>query len=593
MPRALDALADRDTGRVKNAAANENLEDLERLAELICGISRQELLELRARFEDPAEFATYLTGALQRGLHRNPVLERQLGEALRPVISVGVHEAVEADPSAFGQAIAPVIGPAIRSSVRNVLREFTQGLENTVKGALSLRGLRWRFEALSTGQPFAEVALKHSLLYRVEDVFLFHGESGLLLQSVSSDDETLREAELISAMLSAIESFVKDAFETQDDESLGSFQVGDLNVFVERSGQVVLAVVVRGEAPALLLEEVRSLVESIAIRYRRDIEAFDGDTAPFVSTEPLLASLLRQEIAQRSGGRVAYWVLLILLTALLGYLAYWMFDRASTDRVAQSYAAAVAAEPGMVVTDLRREDGGHVLELLRDPLARPLTAVIPEAARSAVEVRSTEFFSADTALVVKRANRALGLLPGETVTVESGSWEREEMVLQIEGVTSPERALELRSRQVALPGVDRVVVLGASLDAEAGEPPQVELENVRWSVVRFPLSSSMVTARVASDLERLVNEALKEASSRGSDNRRLVLRVGAYNGNVPSEGDQRLADDRYRALSDRLAERGVESEFGGLIDASVPCEGCTQTAGLAVLEARFEPEEAP
>ena len=44
-----------------------------------------------------------------------------------------------------------------------------------------MQGLKWRVESIRTGRPFAEIVLMHSLLYRVEQVFLIHRETGLVL----------------------------------------------------------------------------------------------------------------------------------------------------------------------------------------------------------------------------------------------------------------------------------------------------------------------------------------------------------------------------------------------------------------------------
>ena len=56
------------------------------------------------------------------------------------------------------------------------------------------RSLKWRFEAWRTGRPFAEIVLLKTLVYRVDQVFLIHKETGLLLQHVVADEVRAKDA---------------------------------------------------------------------------------------------------------------------------------------------------------------------------------------------------------------------------------------------------------------------------------------------------------------------------------------------------------------------------------------------------------------
>ena len=87
------------------------------------------------------------------------------------------------------------MGPAIRQAIRQALQSLTQSLNQTVEHSFSLKGLRWRIEAWTTGRPFAEVVLLHTLRYRVEQAFLIHRDTGLLLQHVATETAIVRDQE--------------------------------------------------------------------------------------------------------------------------------------------------------------------------------------------------------------------------------------------------------------------------------------------------------------------------------------------------------------------------------------------------------------
>ena len=86
------------------------------------------------------------------------------------------------------------MGPAIRRAIAEALRAMVDSFNQVLQHSLSARALRWRVEAWRTGRPFAEVVLSHSLVYRVEQVFLVHRDTGLLLQHVAADPQRPRTA---------------------------------------------------------------------------------------------------------------------------------------------------------------------------------------------------------------------------------------------------------------------------------------------------------------------------------------------------------------------------------------------------------------
>jgi OOP family OmpA-OmpF porin len=67
----------------------------------------------------------------------------------------------------------------------------------------------------------------------VEQVFLIHAESGLLLNHVTAADLDTPNADLISAMLTAIQDFVHDSFRPNEGPTLRTFTVGEHRVHLE------------------------------------------------------------------------------------------------------------------------------------------------------------------------------------------------------------------------------------------------------------------------------------------------------------------------------------------------------------------------
>ena len=181
-----------------------------------------------------------------------------------------------------------MMGPAIRKAITTALRSMLDSLNRSLGISLSLRGLKWRLEALRTGKQFAEVVLLHTLSYRVEQVFLIHKETGLLLQHVVAESVPEQDGEMISGMLTAIQDFMQDSFGGAEGESLDTVEYGDRTLWIEQGPQAILAGVVRGNAPRELKTVFQEALESIHFEMREALVLFPGrcvvfyrDSSPF------------------------------------------------------------------------------------------------------------------------------------------------------------------------------------------------------------------------------------------------------------------------------------------------------------------------
>src|SRR5262249_7690639 len=161
-------------------------------------------------------------------------------------------------------------------------------LNRTVEHSVSWRALQWRWTALRTGKPFAEIVLLSTLEYRVDQVFLIHSETGLLLEQVWADAGAARGADQVSAKVTAVRDFGRDSLKTRDGDRLAALRVGDLSVVVEQGPRAMLAGVVRGTPPRELQTVFQDAVERLHRQFGDELSAFRGDAAPFERARPIM-----------------------------------------------------------------------------------------------------------------------------------------------------------------------------------------------------------------------------------------------------------------------------------------------------------------
>ena len=255
-------------------------EDRERLQAV-----EQQLLEGAM---DAEQLAELLPSAISTAAHR----DEKLSQSLSATISESLHASIRNDPHALVSVLFPIMGPAIRRSIREAIAGLVQSLNKTLEQSLSWRALQWRWEAMRSGRPFAEIVLLRTLKYRVEHVFLIHRADGLLLQHVQLADPAQVEADLISGMLTAIQDFVRDSFGEDASAGLKRLEVGDRLIWIEPGPSATLAAVIIGHPPEQLRATFQEQLESIHSQYRRELQEFEGDGRVFQSAQPILERCL-------------------------------------------------------------------------------------------------------------------------------------------------------------------------------------------------------------------------------------------------------------------------------------------------------------
>ena len=475
------------------------------LRRLLVGPEQSRLDELTEEIRERRVSADDLAEQLPEAIRLRGQRDEQIGRALAPVVDSALSESIRRDPRSIATAIFPVLGPAIRKAIAETMAGLVRSINRAVEYSLTPRGIKWRLESWRTGVPYAQVVIRHALVYRVEQAFLVHAETGLLLSHATAPGLEVPEADLISGMLTAIQDFVRDAFRPGEEATLRTFSVGELTVQVEVGPRALLALVIRGQAPdAVLLRQLDSL-ETIHLQFATALLEFTGDSRLFNTAQPLLEECLETVVDTSADrrGQVGWmhWAIPAAVVALAA-LASSAWSRVRFERAVN----ALSGEPGFVVTDARRRLRDWRISGLRDPQARtPQTVLASAGVAPRVLIGDWKpYLSLDSALVAARARRAWVLPPathlamrGDTATVSGdlplGAAGR--MHLLPAGVT----LVRLENPRIVLPpGLeamresitqDRVYFARGSADVRAGEVARLRLLALRFSALRDSLRS--------------------------------------------------------------------------------------------------------
>ncbi|MFT2215083.1 OmpA family protein [Rhizobium giardinii] len=384
---------------------------METLRQLLVGREISELSRVTHLLGEPEQLAEAVGGVLPSAAARVP--HAQLGEALAPAVETAVQRSIQKSPRTLTDILYPVFLPAIRKSIGEKIDQTFQSLNETLRHIFTWHGLKWRFESWRTGASFSEVVLKHSLVYRVEHVFLINRNSGLLIAHVAADNATSEDPQLISSMLSAIQDFVKDSFNEKEQSGLDTIRFGELRLWSEVGPFATLVAVIRGNPPEELHEIVRDVLLRIHDEYSQALEQFDGDGSPLAGIETQLQTCV--ELKQEDSNQGFPWLVVAAVLLVLIPAGGWFFLSWQSGQRWQAYVSRLGTQPGIIVAEQKVRDGQFYIAGLRDPLGADPQSLLSGTHVDPARVHSQwQFYqSLEPEFVLKRLTASLA--PPDTV----------------------------------------------------------------------------------------------------------------------------------------------------------------------------------
>ncbi|CAM2011325.1 OmpA family protein [Acanthopleuribacter pedis] len=386
----------------------EEKEALERLRRLLLSPEQARLTELDADLSEPARLAAHLRKALPLAVKQSAGAESRLGQALAPILEEVIQTTIRRNPRLMAEILYPVIGRTVRKAVWEAWSQLIQTVNGALETRISFKSLKWRWIAWRTGRTFAEIVLAQTFVYRVDQVLLIHRESGLLLGHETRATEVAKDKELVSAMLTAIQDFVRDSFDIAEETPLGALEVGGLKVWIEQGPKAYLAAVIRGNPPAELHAVLRDTLEQVHFEFEPVLQDYRGESEDFATVGQFLLGAMRYERQVGEEGSGPWYALALGLVPLflVSWFGFYSFQTRHRLAVIQG---VLDATPGYHIVAVRDRGNYLKLEGFRDPLASPPGVVLgPLADRYQwLEAELTPYIALHPSLVLKRARRSL------------------------------------------------------------------------------------------------------------------------------------------------------------------------------------------
>jgi OOP family OmpA-OmpF porin len=397
------------------------------------------------------------------------------------------------------------------------------------------------------------VVLLHTLVFQVEQIFLIHRETGIVLQHVESKEAVVQDPDLVSGMLTAIQDFVKDSFQTEEGETLETLRIGGgRSVWIEDGPEALLAAVIRGTPPLGLRVALKEVLENVHLVCGDAFDCFDGDVSPFSGLRDQLEEGLQFQVKEPKT-RISP-MLWVMLLAVVAACCVWGYYALRSHLRWEKYLQRVHAEEGLVITSTGKEDGRYFIRGLRDPLAKDPESLLKEAFldRSNVISHWEPYHALDHDLVLLRARSILA--PPDTVRFTLS-----DETLVAKGTASREWMRAVRARALFIAGIsayDDTMLEAADL---AGL--RKAIEDLKAMRLYFPVAEAQIAKGQEDALEALL-AVVREIQSlqRLADIPVEIVIIGHTDDSGTERLNLLLSHSRAKNVFQYLVTNGVDPE---------------------------------
>ncbi len=179
---------------------------------------------------------------------------QEIPKTLGPTITEALKEEIKNSQDAVVEALFPIIGKMIKKYIAHEMKLLSENINKKTKQAFSFKNWFRKTRAKASGVSEGDLALSDYAKPRLIQMFVIEKDSGILLADYSPLSDGTIDKEMIAGMLTAIKSFVEDAFQGGD-QNLELIEYEMYTIHIQNFYSYYVAAVISG-AYTMMFKEV-------------------------------------------------------------------------------------------------------------------------------------------------------------------------------------------------------------------------------------------------------------------------------------------------------------------------------------------------
>jgi len=237
--------------KAQHSAEEELL--LKRLREIILRDDRAELNHLQNIINDPKQLSSKVSPIINEHID---FLKQNFPVEFENAVDKLVEKKIVESQDQIVNLIYPKLDVMIKKYVTSMFQKLKDSIDERldgVKSTFSFGGIKARFTSMFTGVKQSDIILTDLGAVVIEEIFIIQQDSGLLLAAASKSKHV--DQDVIAGMLTAIKSFVEDAFD-KGSEDLEMIRYENSKIFLHNFQSYYFAVSLTGSLSEIEKEKL-------------------------------------------------------------------------------------------------------------------------------------------------------------------------------------------------------------------------------------------------------------------------------------------------------------------------------------------------
>ncbi len=198
---------------------------------------------------------------------------KEIPKTLGPTITETLKEEIKNSQDAVVEALFPIIGKMIKKYIAQEMRLLSENISRSTRKAFSFRNWFRKTAAKAQGITEGDLIISDYNKPRLVQMFVIEKHSGILIADYSPLSENTIDKEMVAGMLTAIKSFVEDAFEGGD-QNLELIEYELFTIHIQNFYSYFVAAVISGAYTIMFKEVLEDQIIDFATNHisSRDLE---------------------------------------------------------------------------------------------------------------------------------------------------------------------------------------------------------------------------------------------------------------------------------------------------------------------------------
>ena len=244
---------------------------LNQLQNILLKDDREIIEYLQETIDDPVLLSEKVSPIIEE---RMAFFKERFPNEFKVTVDKMIEKKLKASQEEILDVIYPVMGKMIKKYVSHQIQMVKDSIDESIKNTFSSKGFLWRLRTSIFGIKASDQVIHDFKDYNIEEIYVIQRNSGLLFGSASTENTI--DQDVIAGMLTAIKSFVEDAFK-REREDLEMIQYGTYKILLQNFYSYYVAIAISGTMSSSEREYLSNQILTFAEEYLNALPAETDD----------------------------------------------------------------------------------------------------------------------------------------------------------------------------------------------------------------------------------------------------------------------------------------------------------------------------